>query len=55
MDPNACYKSMVDASNEGNRGLAKEFAIDLKNWLDRGGFEPTNYDNLIHSICLIGN
>lgn len=52
MDPNACYSSMIDAMNEGNRGLAKEYAIDLRNWLERGGFKPTNYNEELHTVCL---
>lgn len=52
MDPNTCYREMIEASNEGNKGLALEYATDLKNWLERGGFEPDNYDEEMHLVCL---
>lgn len=54
MDPNACWKEMIDAMNDGDKELAKEFAIDLRNWLHRGGFEPNDYNEELHGVALIG-
>ena len=49
-----CWKEMIDAMNDGDKELAKEFAIDLRNWLHRGGFEPDDYNEELHGVCLIG-
>jgi hypothetical protein len=42
MDPTQCYRDLLAALGEGNRSMARARA--LKEWLDRGGFWPHNYD-----------
>lgn len=44
MDPTQCYRELLAALGEGNRSTARERARALKEWLDRGGFWPLNYD-----------
>jgi hypothetical protein len=43
MDPTACYLDMFAAMNRKNFAAARELALALKKWLDRGGFYPPNY------------
>ena len=43
MDPTACYLDMFAAMNRKDFATAREFALALKEWLDRGGFYPPNY------------
>jgi transposase len=43
MDPTACYLEMFRAMNEGDWATARERALALHQWLDRGGFHPPNY------------
>lgn len=40
MDPMQCYAEMTDAMNGGDRTTARERALSLQGWLDRGGFCP---------------
>ncbi len=43
MDPTACYLDMYAAMNRKDFEAARELALALKEWLDRGGFYPPNY------------
>jgi hypothetical protein len=53
MDPTQCYLEMFDAMQDGDLATARERALDLRNWLERGGFYPPSfaetevYDNLV--------
>lgn len=40
MDPNACWARLVSALEEGDGGEAKDAAVDLAEWIDKGGFVP---------------
>jgi hypothetical protein len=40
MDPNACLNAWYIAANKGDNETALDRWHDLKDWLDRGGFEP---------------
>ena len=40
MDPTACYLEMILSMQEVNFETARDFALNLKRWLDRGGFYP---------------
>ena len=42
MDPTACYLEIIEAMNSGDLESAKEKAIDLSEWLLKGGFYPLN-------------
>ena len=41
MDPNACLKRFINALKEGDLDETHEAYEDLRNWIRRGGFEPT--------------
>ncbi len=43
MDPTQCYLEMYEAMKEGDLTTARERALALKEWLDRGGFYSPNY------------
>lgn len=43
MDPTACYLEMYEAMRHGDHETARERALALKEWLDRGGFYPPRY------------
>lgn len=43
MDPTQCYLEMYEAMKKGDLAAARERALALKEWLDRGGFYPPNY------------
>lgn len=43
MDPTTCYLEMYEAMRDGDHETARERAIALKEWLDRGGFYPPRY------------
>ncbi len=43
MDPTQCYLEMFAAMREGDLFTARERAVALRDWLDRGGFSPPNY------------
>ena len=43
MDPTACYLDMYTAMKRKDFETARELALALKQWLDRGGFYPPNY------------
>jgi hypothetical protein len=40
VDPTACFESMREASQSENWEDAREYALDLLSWLDRGGCYP---------------
>ena len=40
MDPTQCYREMNEAMNDGDGPTARERALSLQGWLDRGGFLP---------------
>ena len=43
MDPTQCYLEMYEAMRAGDLWTARERALALRDWLDRGGFPPPNY------------
>ena len=43
MDPTICHYEMVEAMVDDNLSVAKERAISLKEWLDKGGYPPIGY------------
>ena len=43
MDPTQCYLEMFTAMNERDFATARERALALRAWLDKGGFSPPNY------------
>jgi hypothetical protein len=43
MDPKQCYLEMLEAMEAGDLATARERALDLQNWLNRGGFPPPNF------------
>jgi hypothetical protein len=43
MEPNQCYLEMYEAMKTGDFTTARERALALQQWLDRGGFYPANY------------
>lgn len=45
MDPTQCYLEMYEAMRHGDLATARERALALKSWLDRGGFYPPNYSS----------
>ena len=45
MDPTQCYLEMYEAMRQGDLTTARERALALKDWLDRGGFSPPNYSS----------
>ncbi len=40
MDPTACYREMLASLQDNDVEAAQEHALNLKRWLDRGGFCP---------------
>lgn len=40
MDPTAAMGLLNEALNAGLRSTARSIAIDLREWLNRGGFPP---------------
>ena len=40
MDPTACYREMLASLQDNDVEAAREHALNLKRWLDRGGFCP---------------
>lgn len=43
MDPTQCYLEMFAAMEAGDLVTARERAVALREWLDRGGFSPPTY------------
>jgi hypothetical protein len=44
MDPTQCYLEMLAALSDGDLFTARERALALRDWLDRGGFLPPDCD-----------
>lgn len=44
MDPTQCYLEMYEAMKAGDLHTARERAVALREWFDRGGFPPPNYN-----------
>ncbi len=43
MDPNEAYRGMFNSMSMGAFIMARQHAINLKEWLDKGGFYPETY------------
>ncbi len=43
MDPTQCYLEIFTAMRDGDLLTARQRALALRDWLDRGGFSPPNY------------
>jgi hypothetical protein len=46
MDPSVCYLEMQEAMQHGDHHIARERALALRDWLDRGGFYPPRYSEV---------
>lgn len=46
MDPDACYYEMYCHMRDGEYVQAREHALNLKDWLDKGGFYPIKYSQV---------
>ena len=44
MDPTTCYQTMIAAKRSGDYATAREYALILRAWIDRGGFYPRSID-----------
>lgn len=40
LDPQAAWQAMIQALIDGDREAASDCAVNLMDWLDRGGFAP---------------
>lgn len=45
MDPNACLFWLLDSATRGDADNVKEYADNLRTWLNSGGFSPVVYWN----------
>lgn len=43
MDPTGCFLDMYAAMHEGDHETAREYALSLQDWLNRGGFTPHGF------------
>jgi len=43
MDPTQCFLEMFHAMQDGDPVTARERAVDLRDWLESGGFYPLDY------------
>lgn len=43
MDPTGCFLDMFAAMHEGDLETAREYALSLQDWLNRGGFYPHGF------------
>ena len=43
MDPETCYLEMIEAMNAADHRSAREKALELSGWFDKGGFYPPNH------------
>lgn len=43
MDPTTCYLEMYEAMRHDDHEAAREKALALREWLDKGGFYPPRY------------
>ena len=46
MDPTTCYLEMYEAMRDGDHETARERAVALMEWFDRGGFYPPRYSQV---------
>jgi hypothetical protein len=44
MDPTQCYLEMMEAMRDGDLTTAHGRALALRDWLERGGFYPPEYN-----------
>ena len=44
MDPTACYRDMLASLQDGDIEAAREHALNLRRWLNGGGFCPQGQD-----------
>lgn len=44
MDPNRCLAMIQEAREAGHDDVAMELKAELRSWVDRGGFEPSDPD-----------
>lgn len=44
MDPTACYREMLASLQYGDSESAREHALNLRRWLNSGGFGPQDQD-----------
>lgn len=56
MDPTACFERFVEAVVDGDQDEAKAALVDLKGWLDKGGFaadwpKGTVPDGFVFWLC----
>ena len=40
MEPTTCYRDMLASLQDGDIEAAREHALNLRRWLNRGGFCP---------------
>lgn len=52
MDPTACYREMLASLHDNDLDVAREHALNLKGWLNRGGFCPQG-QNLVEVRALL--
>ena len=55
MDPTISYLAMFEAMKDNDLETARERAVDLREWLGKGGFYPPRYskvevDAYIHNV-----
>ena len=43
LDPTTCYTEMLTSMRDGDTAAAREHAMNLQHWLNRGGFCPQGY------------
>ena len=46
MDPTACYREMLVSLHEDDLEAARKHALNLRRWLNGGGFCPPDHDIL---------
>ena len=44
MDPTACFLEIIEAMTAGDFESARTSAAALREWLEKGGFYPPDYD-----------
>ena len=49
MDPNECFRVILDLLYDGRIEEARERITDLKEWMDKGGFEP-NWGSVLRTF-----
>ena len=50
MDPTTCLREMNEAMLSGDRETAQERALDLKEWVRKGGFLPGSMGNMSRRV-----